>query len=217
MLLALGLFLAFAFGACGDDRGTGAVQIQSTQGSEQSAANAMAVGGSGNDFIANRIRDRHRVVGEGRQPVTPVQAGTLQTSQTARLEIPVQGGHCYVAVAAGVPSVRFCAQVGGTTWAVEVRMYDGYGRYGLQIFGGEGAGASGAEDRYGGKSFAAGVSITGFSTGVSTISVIGVSTISVGVSCVSPRTATFRRTSVPECTCTRCVVPGSWPEGKRRS
>jgi hypothetical protein len=172
MLSAL-LFLAFCLGACGDDRGTGAVQIQPTQGSEQAPANAMAVGGSGNDFVANRIRDRHRAVGEGRQPVTPVQAGTLQTSETARLEIPVQGGHCYVAVAAGVPSVRildlraldaygnevdaddsedafpsvrFCAQVGGTTWAVEVRMYDGYGRYGLQIFGGEGTGASSAED-----------------------------------------------------------------------
>jgi hypothetical protein len=156
----IGLFLV----ACGDDRGTGAVQIAPTQGSEAPPANELAVGGAGNDFIATRIRDRHREVGEALQPVTPVQSGSLQTSETARLEIPVEGGHCYVAIAAGVPSVRildlraldaygnevdadetedafpsvrFCAAVGGTTWAVEVRMYDGYGRYGLQIFGGE--------------------------------------------------------------------------------
>jgi hypothetical protein len=122
------------------------------------------VGGTGTDFIANRIRELHRVGGEGRPPVTGVVRGSLETAGTRHIEVPVRGQHCYVAVAAGVPSVRildlrvldpygnerdtdetedalptvrFCPSVGGASWKIEVRMYEGYGNYGVQVFGSE--------------------------------------------------------------------------------
>jgi hypothetical protein len=124
-------------------------------------ASRFRVGGSGSGFVAARLRERHRAVGRGGSPVTDLLAGTLRTGDERSIALPVVGGGCYVALAAGMPSVReldlrvrdpfgnerardeardafpatgrFCASVSGR-WTIEVRMFNGYGQYGLQVF-----------------------------------------------------------------------------------
>jgi hypothetical protein len=118
------------------------------------------VGGSGSGFVASRIRGRHREVGKGAKPVTGLFEGDLQTNEKKRFSVELQGGHCYVAIAAGVPSVReldlrlldpfgneagtdaskdafpaarVCPHVAGR-YEVELRMFNGYGRVGVQVF-----------------------------------------------------------------------------------
>lgn len=132
------------------------------RGGQQARTARFRIGGAGSDFVAQRIRAKHGEVGGGRQPITDLITGTLATSERRAVSIDVQGGRCYVAIAAGVPSVReldvrivdpfghehardetrdalpsarACPSVAGT-WSVEVRMHNGYGRYGLQVFEG---------------------------------------------------------------------------------
>lgn len=120
------------------------------------------VGGTGSGFVAERIRARHRAVGEGRQPVTDLVTGRLRTSEEHRIPLEVEGGRCYVVIAAGMPSVRelnlrvldpygnerardetrdafpsvrFCPSVAGR-WTVEIDMFNGYGQWGAQAFAG---------------------------------------------------------------------------------
>ncbi len=123
-------------------------------------AASLRVGGSGNGFVAQRIRARHQAVGEGGQPHTDLITGTLRTGQTRIVPFEVEGGQCYIVLGAGLPSVReldirvfdsysnersrdhesdafpfakICPSVAGR-WSVEVNMFNGYGQYGLQIF-----------------------------------------------------------------------------------
>ena len=126
-------------------------------------ASRFRVGGTGSGFVNARVRERHRAAGRGRAPVTDLLGGTLRTGDERRIAVEVEGGKCYLAIAAGVPSVReldlrvvdpygnerardssrdafpvtgsFCPNVSGR-WTVEVRMFNGYGQYGVQIFGG---------------------------------------------------------------------------------
>lgn len=127
----------------------------------EAAATRHRIGGAGDGFLPGRIRARHQAAGEGRPPVTDLLSGRLSTSEARDVEVPVEGGRCYVALAAGVPSVReldlrvldnfgnerardetrdafpsvrFCPSISGR-WQVQVRMYNGYGAYALQIFG----------------------------------------------------------------------------------
>jgi len=153
------------------DLGGGALAWQvlgsvSSSGAGSGAARAQRrfrVGGAGTGYIPNRIRARHREAGEGRLAVADPVTGTLRTSEQHEVVVPVEGRHCYVALAAGVPSVRdldlrvvdaygheratdethdatpavrFCPSVAGR-WKVQVRMFNGYGRYGVQVFGAE--------------------------------------------------------------------------------
>ncbi|MFW5921257.1 MAG: hypothetical protein ACOCUS_05400, partial [Polyangiales bacterium] len=118
------------------------------------------VGGSGSGFLASKIRERHGEAGEGHRPATDLRTGRLQTGKKARFEVSVEGGKCYVVLAAGVPSVRelnlrvldsfgnevasdstrdafpaarACPSVGGR-WTVELDMFNGYGKYAVQVF-----------------------------------------------------------------------------------
>jgi hypothetical protein len=151
------------------ERGGGAVAWQ-VLGTPLAGAAAQAtqavqrfrVGGAGTDFLAERIRARHREVGQGRTPVVDVVLAQLGTGESRRFEVDVEGGLCYVALAAAVPSareldlrvlddhgnerghdsttdafpsVRFCPSV-STRYTVEVRMFAGYGRFAAQVFSG---------------------------------------------------------------------------------
>ena len=119
------------------------------------------VGGRGRGYVPERIRQRHRQVGEGALAVTDVLEGTLRRSQVARHEVEVRAGRCYVVIAAAVPSAqrmsvrvvdpfgleqaesepdpiphtRVCPNASGT-WRIELKMELGYGAYGLQVFEG---------------------------------------------------------------------------------
>ena len=120
------------------------------------------VGGTGTTFPAQRVRARHAATGEGRVAVTDLIAGQLRTSEAVDHEVSVEAGQCYVVLGAGAPSVaeldlivrdalgselardaehdafprvRFCPLTSARV-KVNVRMYRGYGPYGLQVFGG---------------------------------------------------------------------------------
>ena len=120
------------------------------------------VGGGDDDFIARRIRSVHGRLGNGATPVTNVHRGELGTGEQSEVPLAVVGGLCYLVVAAGVPSVReldlylldsfgterarddsqdaqpdlrFCPATSGRM-TMRVRMFHGYGRYGLQAFAG---------------------------------------------------------------------------------
>lgn len=148
--------------------GTGAIAWQML-GSSATAPATVAVervtfpiGGTGTTFVAQRVRARHTVAGEGRAPVSDLLVGQLRTSETAEHEVPVEAGKCYVALGAGAPSVteldlvvrdslgnelardaerdafpraRFCPLTSARV-RISARMYRGYGPYGVQIFGG---------------------------------------------------------------------------------
>jgi hypothetical protein len=149
-------------GDAGGAGGTGGTAGVGGAGSGGGDLPRFAVGGMRNDFVASRIRARHGAVGEGRLPVTDLVSGTMRTSEESAIELPVEGGHCYVVLGAGVPSVaeldlrvvdafgtelavdaerdafpraRFCT-LAPTRVCVTVRMFRGYGPFGLQVFGG---------------------------------------------------------------------------------
>lgn len=131
--------------------------------SANGAAPAVAtapVGGAGTDFVATRIRARHQAAGEHGTAINDVVRGELTTSLSRDFEVAAEAGHCYVVLAAGVPSVReldlkvfdalgnelardaerdafprarFCPTIAGR-FRVNVRMFQGYGPYGVQVF-----------------------------------------------------------------------------------
>ncbi len=138
----------------------GSVPGSSVGAGRDARAARFRVGGAGSGFLPERVRARHRVVGDGKQPVTDLLAGSLRTSDSHRIPLEVEGGRCYVVIAAGVPSVReldlrvldpygneratdgtrdafpaasFCPSVSGR-WTVEVRMFNGYGQWAAQAF-----------------------------------------------------------------------------------
>ncbi|MBI2895218.1 MAG: hypothetical protein HYY06_16815 [Deltaproteobacteria bacterium] len=115
----------------------------------------------GNDYIANRMRQIQQQYAQGRNPVSPLMRGSLQTSGTQDFSVTLQSGHCYTVVGVGDPSVtdldmflfdgagtqvaqdqatdnfpivQSCPSVPGN-FRVQVKMYSGYGNFGLQIFG----------------------------------------------------------------------------------
>jgi hypothetical protein len=90
--------------------------------------------------------------------MTPFVEHSLRTNERIDLEVSVEGGQCYVALAVGVPSVReldlyvldpfgqqrardgtrdaapvarFCPTVSGT-WKVQLHLFNGYGRVAAQ-------------------------------------------------------------------------------------
>lgn len=114
-----------------------------------------------NDYIANRMRQIQQQYAQGRNPVSPLMRGTLQTSGAQDFSVNLQSGHCYTVIGVGDPSVtdldmflfdgtgtqvaqdqatdnfpivQNCPSVPGN-FRVQVKMYSGYGNFGLQIFG----------------------------------------------------------------------------------
>ena len=64
------------------------------------------VGGLGSDFIANRLQQLHTQFGKGRAAVSGVFRGNLSEKNKGSHQISLLGGHCYTAIAVGMPSVK---------------------------------------------------------------------------------------------------------------
>jgi hypothetical protein len=124
-----------------------------------SAATTHPVGGSGSGYLAKQLRARHRAVASRAEAVTEAFEGKLRTGEAASRHVRLEGGRCYLVLAAGVPSVRdldlrvkgpfgreaatdashdaqpsarVCPTVAGRH-TIEVRMFHGYGRYRWQV------------------------------------------------------------------------------------
>lgn len=122
----------------------------------------LRVGGTGYDYVSEQLRARHPAEGEGRAPVTDVLRARLDTSASADFAVSLEGGSCYVVLGVGVPSVRdlelslidefgttraeddvrdafpslrLCPRV-DADWTVRLRVFEGYGSVGAQVFGG---------------------------------------------------------------------------------
>lgn len=118
------------------------------------------VGGEATNYPSRQIRSAHGEHAGGFAPLTDFIEGTLTSGNTAEHRFRVTGGQCYVVVAAAVPSardldlevrdpfgnergadrgpgaaphVRVCPRVAGS-YVARVRMSQGYGAYGVQIF-----------------------------------------------------------------------------------
>lgn len=117
------------------------------------------IGGKGNQLVANRMRDIHRNQA-AKAPVMAFETGQLGTAEVHTSNFDVVGGHCYLAVAAGVPSLRaldlevvdqrghsvarsqeqnsisilqVCADLSGR-WTLNAKAFKGYGAFGVQVF-----------------------------------------------------------------------------------
>lgn len=115
----------------------------------------------GNDYLSNRMREISTRYAAGRTPVSPLMRGNLSTSQTQDFSVALQAGRCFTVVGVGDPSVtdldmflfdqngtqvtqdqatdnfpilQVCPNVPGN-FRVQVKMYSGYGSFGLQVFG----------------------------------------------------------------------------------
>lgn len=114
-----------------------------------------------NDFLGNRMREISGRYASGRAAVSPLMRGNLSTSQTQDFSVPLSAGRCYTVIGVGEPSVsdldmflfdgngtqvaqdqatdnfpivQTCPSVPGN-FRVQVKMYSGYGAFGLQVFG----------------------------------------------------------------------------------
>ncbi len=142
--------------------GTGHVLWQVFGAPDPRAVSRWKVGGEGDSLVAKRMRASHERMGEAKPAVMPYQEGKLATAQGAQAMFDVQPGLCYVAVAAGTPSVRsldleIVDQRGNivaqaldqgslararvcsglkSRWTARLRVFKGYGEYALQVFGG---------------------------------------------------------------------------------
>ncbi|MFT3921964.1 MAG: hypothetical protein QM778_05470 [Myxococcales bacterium] len=117
------------------------------------------VGGKGDALVATRMRDIHRNQG-AKAAAMAFENGQLATNDVHTSHFEVVGGRCYLAVAAGVPSLRalelevldqrgntvaraqeqnsinmqrVCADVSGT-WTLRAKAFKGYGAFGVQVF-----------------------------------------------------------------------------------
>ncbi len=125
-------------------------------------ASAEKVGGKGNDFISNRIRQLHGQFGKGRAAISALLKGNLSTGNDQVFKVRLRAGHCYTIIGAGSPSVRNldivlldpngreldkdasknnfptvetdpCLRSGGQ-YRIKVNMFSGFGQFGLQVF-----------------------------------------------------------------------------------
>lgn len=121
------------------------------------------VGGLKKSYISTAIRKLHDKHGKGRQAVTELLEGSLQTAEAETFEVELEGERCYTIIATGNPSVKElhvklfspmgaevasgegqgrdvvvhtspCPKWNGT-YELRVEMYMGYGKFGAQLFG----------------------------------------------------------------------------------
>jgi len=117
------------------------------------------VGGKGDQLVNTRMRDIHRNQA-AKAPVMEFESGQLATNDVHTSHFDVVGGRCYLAVAAGVPSLRaleieiidqrgntiargqeqnsinmqrVCADISGS-WTMNAKAFKGYGAFGVQVF-----------------------------------------------------------------------------------
>jgi hypothetical protein len=139
-------------------RGAGAFAYQTFQ---SGAPNVIQPPIVGSDFLSNRMREISGRYASGRAPVSPLMRGSLTTSRTQDFSVALSAGRCYTVVGVGEPSVtdldmflfdqngtqvaqdqgtdnfpivQSCPNVPGN-FRVQVKMYSGYGAFGLQVFG----------------------------------------------------------------------------------
>ncbi len=123
------------------------------------AVTAHRVGGEGESYVARQLRASHRQQGVGFAAITEARVVTLSRSEVDEQSVSVVRERCYVALASAAPSarslsiqvldgfghevgantgalphVRFCAEAAGT-FTVKVKMENGYGETGSQVFG----------------------------------------------------------------------------------
>lgn len=119
-------------------------------------------GGEETDFIANRLRMLHAQYGKGRRAATRVTRGNLAGGGERTVEVSLEAGRCYTAIAAAEPAVKEldlslvdragaevargaggggsavaetspCPKTGGT-YVVRLRAARGAGQFGVQLF-----------------------------------------------------------------------------------
>jgi hypothetical protein len=121
------------------------------------------VGGLGSSYVAKAIRKLHAKEGKERPAVSEFLEGNLTTAKTETFELELKGGLCYTVLAVGVPSVKDLevtllsplgeevahVKAGGPkavvhtspcpkwsgTYKLGVKMFAGYGNFGVQVFG----------------------------------------------------------------------------------
>jgi hypothetical protein len=120
------------------------------------------VGGEGDDFTANRLRQLHARFAEGQRAHSRILRANLATGEVHTAAIRLKAGRCYTVVAAGSPSVRdlkvtvldangnaiaedksinsypvidsgLCPKTDGT-YQLRVTMVSGSGPFGVQVF-----------------------------------------------------------------------------------
>ena len=131
----------------------------SQRASEPTPRARFAVGGTGNGYLAQHLRQRHAQVADGKPPRTDRLEHRHARSEQVVVPLPVRAGHCYVAIAAGQPSIRqiqlqivdahgqergrgaasepsaaFCATT-DADYQVRVKVELGYGTVALQVYG----------------------------------------------------------------------------------
>ena len=125
----------------------------------QAGAPAHVVGGPPG-YLGDGLRDAHARAGEGRPAITAVHRAELARSETTTLRLATRRGRCYLAIAAGAPSIRalslrvrdafgqprgnagpaqqpaarFCAATDGPVEVI-LKAERGYGPVALQVFG----------------------------------------------------------------------------------
>ena len=139
-------------------RGNGGFAFQAFQ---RNQGQVVQIAPGGGDFLTNRMREISGRYASGRAPVSPLMRGNLQTSQTQDFSVALQSGHCYTVVGVGDPSVtdldlflfdgmgtqvaqdqatdnfpivQTCPSV-PSNFRIQVKMYSGYGAFGIQVFG----------------------------------------------------------------------------------
>jgi len=121
------------------------------------------VGGLGSSYVAKAIRKVHAKEGKQRPAVSEFMQGSLTTAKATTFDVELKGELCYTIIAVGVPSVKdlevvFFSPLGDEvarapasgkeivvhtdpcpkwsgTYQVQVKMYNGYGAFGVQVFG----------------------------------------------------------------------------------
>jgi hypothetical protein len=143
--------------------GSGVVMWQLYGATDPESTWRWEAGGDGVGVTAHLVRREHDQHAPGQAGVTPLMKRELRTAERIDASFEVAAGQCYVAVGAGVPSLRSlelelydqrgspiehvatqggpavaraCAVVNGR-WRVRLRAFKGYGEAGLQVFSGE--------------------------------------------------------------------------------
>jgi len=145
---------------------TAGAEAGDAPGADAPPAGPFRVGGDGVDFISSKLRELHRELPADPEPATPVLRTQLGTSEDVSFPVPLEGSRCYRVLGVGVPSVRnlelslvddfghtqarddvddafpalrACPPV-DARWTVVLRVFEGYGPVGAQVFveGGDG-------------------------------------------------------------------------------
>jgi len=144
------------------ERGKEAFAFMPLRKKAKSKLKVYAAGEAKTDYLSKQIIEESKKSCKGKSAVSPVKTGKLKTNETAVFEVKLAGEVCYTIVAVGNPSVKDikvtfinpigqeiasdsesgplavvspkkCPQWDGT-YKIKVRMFNGYGDVGVQVF-----------------------------------------------------------------------------------